>query len=302
MKQRVWSTLVTLAALVLAGCGKTSAPVQATAGAPAGSDDAQVASVLAGDPGAVNEDVYQQSSEPQTVDQGGGFAAIRPLQFWRTITDVQSSIDTQFGPPGPDGRPTNALVTIHRRLLGTFNVAGLSVTPGDTTREVVHKPLEDLWTRRVALVRVVTADDPDGRWRLAGTSGVDVHTRAGATHVVSLHIGTETLDTTITDPLELHRLRNAIRLPAGAEVSLTATTGDPTDVVFFYGGDMRRRFKNNGDGTFTFTFTNGRTPGLRHFGVDAFSHGSLFDDQAPYDSDAWILQYVQSPQAMPTGS
>src|SRR5262245_5329220 len=168
MKHRLRLTLVVLAALALAGCGRTSAPVQATGGV-TGSDDAQVASAIAGNPDAVNEDVYQQSSEPQPLEQGGGLAAIRPLQFWRTITEVQSAIDTQFGPPGPDGRPTTALVTIHRRLLGTFNIAALAVTPDDTTREVVHKPLEDLWARQVALVRVITAEYPDGRWRLAGT-------------------------------------------------------------------------------------------------------------------------------------
>jgi hypothetical protein len=75
-------------------------------------------------------------------------------------------------------------------------------------------------------------------------------------------------------------------------VTLTATTGSASDVVLFYGHDVRRRFTNNGDGTFTFTFTAGRFIGLRNFGVDALSHGTLFDDTAPYDSNAWILPYV----------
>lgn len=301
MKHRVWFSLVTLAALLLAGCGRTTTPLKSTGTGGAGSDDAQVAAAIAGSPEYVNEDVYQ-SDQPQALDGAMGFAAIRPLSFWRNITEVQSSVDTQYGPPDSSGRPVMALVTIHRRLLGTFNIVAGSATPEDTSRTLVRKRLEDLWTRRLALVRVPDPLDASGsRWRLAGTSGVEVHTRGGVTRIQSLRIICETLDTTITEPLELHRLRHVLRLPAGSEVVLTATTGDPRDVVLFYGHDMRRRFMNNGDGTFTFRYMTGRFPGLRRFGVDALSHGTLFDDQAPYDSNAWILEYAAVPEALPAG-
>jgi len=62
---------------------------------------------------------------------------------------------------------------------------------------------------------------------------------------------------------------------------------------------MRSRFTNNADGTFTFTFTTGRGLGLHRFGVDALSHGTLFDDVAPYDSNAWIFDYRVSPLDLP---
>ena len=100
MKQRVWSSIATFAILVLAGCGKTTSSLQAGAdsGVPAGSDQAQVSTVVERNPGYVNEDVWQ-SSLPQTLDGAGGFAAIRPLRFWRDITSVTRTMDTQFGSP-----------------------------------------------------------------------------------------------------------------------------------------------------------------------------------------------------------
>jgi hypothetical protein len=82
-------------------------------------------------------------------------------------------------------------------------------------------------------------------------------------------------------------------------VTLSATTGNAGDVVLFYGYDMRRRFVNNGNGTFTFEFPAGRFPGLRYFGVDALSNGTLFDDQAAYDSNAWVFPFAVVAQRMP---
>jgi hypothetical protein len=293
MMSRVLPVLfVALAGIALAGCGRSTDPTQATTAPPTGSDEAQVASVLASNPDYVNEDVFQ-SLLAQSYEQASGFAAIRPLSFWREITGVETTFDTEFGSPDTTGRPTTALVTIHRHLTGTFNIAAVIVTPDDTSRTRVRKPLSDAWTRRIFLVRVPDRLAPNvTRWRLAGTSGVDVHTRGGVTQVQSLRIETSDLDTTITNPLELHRLRRMLVLPEGSEVTLTATTSSADDIVLFYGRDSRRRFANNGDGTFTFRFTVESTYGIRNFGVDALSHGTLFDDTAPYDSHAWIFGYV----------
>lgn len=292
MKYRPWFVLLALAAPVVAGCGHSTNSTQASTAPPAGSDQAQVASVLAENPDYVNEDLYQ-SQLAQSYDQGTGMAAIQPLRFWRATTGVQTSFDTQFGPPDSTGRPTSALVTIHRHLTGSFNIVAGSTTPTDTSRSLIQKPLDDNWTRKIALVRAPDRFGPAiTRWRLAGTSAVDVHTQGGVTAVQSVRIQATHLDTTITDPLELHRLRRVLFVPEGDQVTLTVTTANSSDVVLFYGHDQRRRFINNGDGTFTFTFTAGRFIGLRNFGVDALSHGTLFDDAAAYDSNAWIFPFV----------
>lgn len=300
MKHRPWFSLVILAALALAGCGKKTSSLQPATdpGAPAGDDQAQVTSVLQNNPDYVNEDVWQ-SAQPQAWDATGGFAAIRPLRFWRDITSVTRTTDTQFGAPDSNGHPTLALVTVHREFKGTFDILAGAVDPSDTTRSLVKKPLDDNWTRKLMLMRVVDPADNRMRWHLVGTSGVDVHTVGGSTHIASLRIQAGARDTTITDPLEMHRLRRVLLIEPGVPVTLTATTGSASDVVLFYGHDQRSRFKNNGDGTFTFTFVAGRFPGLHNFGVDALSHGTLFDDQAAYDSNAWAFAFVVDPHRAP---
>jgi len=301
MKQRVWSSIVILAALALAGCGKSTSSVQSAVdnSAPAGSDEAQVATVVQNNPDYVNDDVWQ-SQQPQTLDGVGGFAAIRPLHFWREITQVTRRVDTQFGAPDSIGRPTLAMVTIHQHLLGTFDILAGATDPSDTSRSLIKKPLDDDWTRKLVLMRFA---DPvmnaRSRWHLVGTSGVDVHTRGGSTHIVSVRIQSGARDTTITDPLELHRLRRIMLLEPGQPVKLTATTGNASDVVLFYGRDSRRKFTNNGDGTFTFEFPAGNFPGLRNFGVDALSNGTLFDDTAAYDSNAWLFPFAVDPHRAP---
>jgi hypothetical protein len=301
MKSHPWSriTLLAVVAFALASCGKTSSLQSPAAGGStsAESNEAQIARALQDSPELVQEDLTT-SSAPLEADASGSFAAIRPFRFWREIRDVQTELSTEFLNPDPNGRPLLALVTIHRALSGAFYVAG--VTESDTTRTLVRKPLHDHWTRRIALVRQPVPNDTVlTRWRLAGTSGVEVRTRDGATRIVSLHLQTAGLDTVVTDPLELHRLRRVLRFAPGTEVRLTVTTLAPDDVVLFRGADLRRRFVNNGDGTHSFRFPSGEFTGLRHFAVDALSHGTLFDDQAAYDSNAWALAYAVGQYRMP---
>jgi len=293
--------LLALLLPVFAGCGRTGDLQAPTAGgATTASDAAQIATALEANPEYVNEDVWQ-NADPLTLDPGTGLAAIRPLRFWRDIRDVRTDVQTEYLNPDDQGRPTLAIATVRRQLRGSFNI--LAGSPDDPTVEPtpVRKPLDDLWTRRVAFVRQPLADGTPGRWRLAGTSAVEVHTRAGQTRVTSLRIQAGGLDTTITEPLELHRLRRILLLPPDAEVLLTATTQAPDDVVLFHGRDLRLRFVSHDDGTHTFRFPSGHFPGLRHFGVDALSHGTLFDDTAPYDANAWVLAFSVAPQRLPIG-
>jgi hypothetical protein len=289
--------ILALCAFALTGCGKTSSlQSPTTGGATGGNDEAGVSSALQSNPEYVNEPWSQDDGTTAVEGGAGGFAAIQPLRFWRRITLVESDIHVEYSQPDPNGRPTLAIATVKRHLQGSFNI--VAGTPEDTS--VVHKPLDDEWTRKLALVRRPARVGSElGPWRIAGTSGVDVRTIDGSTRVSSLRVQAADLDTTITDPLELHRLRRILRFAPGTEVTLTATTADPTDVVLFHGRDARRRFVNNGDGTHTFVFPVGDFPGLRHFGVDALSLGTLFDDALPYDSNAWILAYAVVGVRMP---
>jgi hypothetical protein len=304
MKSHPWSRIPLLAAAVfaLASCGKTSSLQSPAAGGgtPAESNEAQIARALQEAPDFVQEDLTS-SSLPLVDEASGGFAAIEPLRFWREIRNVQTELQTVFLNPDANGRPLLAIVTIHRALSGTFNIAAREITGPDTTIALVRKPLADDWTRRIALIRRPIPNDTGlTRWRLAGTSGVDVRTRDGVTRLLSLRIEAPGVDTTITDPLELHRLRRILRIADDVAVKLTATTLAPDDVVLFHGRDLRRRFVNNGDGTHTFMFRSGQFQGPRHFGVDALSHGTLFDDTAAYDSNAWVFPYAVVAVLMPS--
>ena len=298
IKKQLWLSMMTLAALALAGCGKSTEVTQANpGGTPAGSDAAQVTAVVDNNPEYADEDVFS-TNQVGSFEVGGGFAAVRPLRFFRQITNVERSRDVEFGSPDADGRPTMALVTLHRHLTGTFHLLAGSTDPNDTTRTRIAKPLDDQWTRRILLQRVKLPND-SLRWRLVGTSGAQVKTQGGSTNLISLRIQAAGVDTTITDPLAMHRLRRVLLLPPGTPVRLTATTGSASDAVLFYGRDMRRRFVNNGDGTHSFEFPVGRFVGLANFGVDVLSNGTLFDDTAAYDSNAWIFLFAVDPVRAP---
>lgn len=303
MKRHLWLCALAVSAMALTGCGRTTDPVQplADGGAAAGSDEAQLSAIVENNPDMVDESVWQ-SPDVTSFDVSMGLAAIRPLRFWREITSVERQRDVVFGAPDSNGRPTLAWVTLHRHLQGSFNILAGSAEVGDTTRSLVRKRLNDQWTRKLVFARLpalAVADTNRGRWRLVGTSGVEVHTRGGVTRIQRLRIQSASLDTTITDPLELHRLRRVLLFQPDEAITLTVTTGEARDVVLFYGRDSRRRFVNNGDGSFAFRFPAGTFPGLRHFGVDALSHGTLFDDEAAYDSNAWMFAYVVDPVRAP---
>lgn len=280
-----------LVAGLLAGCGKTGpSEPQGLAATPTAEDVSQVNAAVAANGDYVEEDVFE-SNEPTQLDPAGpGMAAIRPLFWWRTIHSVTRRFETQFLNPDSAGRPTLAIVTVHKRLLGSFNiVAGDSAAHPDS---LLRKRLDDRWERRLALVRVRADSAGRSMWRLAGTSGVQVTSAGATTRIQGVRVQAGALDTTITDPLQLHRLRRVLHIPAGTEVTVTVTTGNASDLVLLYRWHHRFRFHNNGDGSFTFRWTTGTEGGLRHFGVNALSRGTLFDDAAPYDSQAWLFPFV----------
>jgi hypothetical protein len=300
------------AAGLLAGCGKSTVNSPATSDT-ASLDRAEVASVVAAVPEVI-EDGQFESAEVTSLgaSPAGALAAIDPLRFWRVITDVDRRFEFAFADSDSTGRPTTAIVTVHKRLTGRFDI--LTGVPGsdgadlDSSLRVVHKPLTDHWVRRILLERVATGDSARSAWRVVATSGVKVTSRDAATRIVSLRIQADGVDTTLTDPLRFFRLRHILKLQPGTPVTLTVTTLRNDDIVVLCRLGHRFRFHNNGDDTYTGVWLvpdlrggNGPGPGrppLFHFGVDALSRGTLFDDQAPYDSQAWVLPVLLVPDAI----
>jgi hypothetical protein len=318
-----------LAIVVIAGCGKKNGEVGSLSTQPGGSsggnssamEQAAISNTMSDEPTLIEDGLAEEELQASlglnaeaSAEVGAEINAspIRPVQFWRRINRVERRFEFAFSDTDSTGHPTTALVTIHKHLLGTFNILAALPTPTaigdlpppprDTSLVLIHKPLDDHWVRRVLFKRLPPPPgeievDREGhrRWRIAATSGVKVTSKDATTEIVSLRIESGPLDTTVTHPLELFRLRRILKFPSGVEIRLTATTHRNDDVVVMGLRGMRLRFHNNGDNTYTAVFRASWMDGVHHLGVNALAHGTLFDAEAAYDSQAWILPYIVVP-------
>jgi len=294
-----------LGMIALAGCSKNS-PTAARGtdpGAVPSMDQALVTTTINSESALVEDGLADSPIETQ-FDAGGGLTAIRPLAWWRNITSVKRDFEFTFSDPDTNGRPTMAEVKVLKTLTGTLNIRGLGEitgsNPPDSALIVVRKPLEDHWERHLELKRTrLEGEDGEAIWRIVAASGVQVTSKDATTEIKSLRVQDGALDTTITDPLALQRLRRVLRFQPETMVTLTVTTGRNDDVVFMHHGEGRFRLHNNGDDTYTGTWRAGVfMEGIHHFGVDAVSHGTLYDDVAPYDSQRWFFPFTFEPMVL----
>jgi predicted small lipoprotein YifL len=291
--------LALVLAFPLAGCGRENALTAPPGASNAAEDQADIESTLASSPDVMDESTFT-SDEESTTDEGGLTASVRrALRFWRRITEVHRRYEFAFSDPDSSGRPTTALVTVHTLLSGTFNIR--RPDPADSTGSakddslVIHKRLRDHAVRHVMLKRVRVNDAGRALWKIVAVSGVRVRSEGAVTNIESLRIRSASHDTTITNPLELRRLRRILTFDAGERVELTVTTTAKDDVVLLVRPAARFGFHNNGDGTYTGRWLVPAVPGIKLVGVNALSHGTLFDDQAPYDSEAWLFHFAVRP-------
>ena len=303
--------LLALTTALMSGCGKSNPVAVAGGGTGSAVDQSRISETLA-QTSPVFEDGLMESPDPAALSSSspsGADALIHPLHYWRRISDVRRTFEFAFSDTDSTGRPTRAVVTIRKYLAGTFNVA-FDATPGDSTPfdsvGTVHKPLHDLWERLVLLRRVHFPTATDDEWKVAAVSGARVssydpasstagHLAFGSTQIVRLRIQSASGDTVINDPLRFFLLRRIPAFGPNEDVTLTATTMTHTDVVVLLRGGMRRRFHNNGDNTYTIFWKTSAEDGIHHIGVNALSNGTLFDDRAPYDSQAWLFPYRVKP-------
>jgi len=305
--------LVTMLALLtgLASSCSTQNNVSGPGGASTASQDqAEVSSAMADNPSYVNDDVSESPDQAQVgASAVAGDAtlsaqlAIRPLFFWRDIRRVERTFDFDFRDPDSTGRPTAAVVTAHRFMQGSFNLVVADNVPEGSppSSHVISKPLADNAVRRILLRRVLLPDS-SRRWRVVAISGVKITSRAATSRLDSLRVQSGATDTTLVNALAFFRLRGLLKLDAGAQVTLTAYTPRLDDVVLLYLRDHRVAFHNNGDGTYTVTFAAPDLPDLHHLGVNVLAHGTLFDDTAAYDSQAWIEPYLVHPILIADGT
>jgi hypothetical protein len=309
--------------IVLAGCGSQN-PVASNATTDPAAQYASAAGVqtqVQSAPDDFEIDTYEDgtAAKPDMAEAPSGAAsfgtpspdaAIEPAFWFRLISSHQRHIDVTFD--HPDTNTVVANVKVTDRLLGTFNV----VTRPDTVdgqiteRSWIKKPLADTGIRYARFVRhriagtdtaSVDADNEDGyrdgwsAWRLTGLSGHEITSDNGTRQILSVRVQAGDLDTTYTDPLVLQDRSNLARIPSGVPVTVTATTGDPTDVVVIYTRWGRRRMAPVSPGVYQGSFLSPEYGGLRHIAVNALSHGTLFDDAGPYDSLVWGIPFVVGP-------
>ena len=299
---------VAIAIGILSGCG-TQTPISGTGTTSIGGsaeDQAEVSQQLAQNIDLVDEPVFSADVECEVgadlgmsgpggrPGPGGRRDSTRrpPLRFWRRITHVDRTFEITYRDTDSTGHPTFADVAVNKRLTGVFVVA---MPESGQRPRVVQKPLADHWQRRLVLERVRISDADRPQWRIVGTSGVQITSRAAVTRIASIHLEASAWDTTITDPLAIFRLRRVLHFDAGDSIKITVTTQRNDDVVVLQLRDRHVPFKNNGDATYSFTLRTGMLRGVNHLGVNALSHGTLFDAGAAYDSQAWIVPFVVRP-------
>ena len=290
--QSHWRHLAAFAAfaVALAGCGKAS---NSTSPTPTNTDIADATLGVAASPSLLADDLFDVTAATgASARPAGPMAAIDPLSFYRWFSSGTRNFTFVFSNNDSSGRPMSADVTVRRNLFGMLHI--VKRAPGDAapdTHNVVHKVIDDVWTRHLHLVRE-PADGPASlasHWRVESASGVRIASAPGDRRISLVHLVGSGLDFTVTDPAQLMTLVGLPRVLLNDSVTVTVTTDAIDDVVLLYWHDHRERMHANGDGTFTIKVGVGSGLGLRGVGVNALSHGTLYDDAAPYNSLGWIV-------------
>ena len=275
-----------LGAVLASGCSKSSNPV---APAPP-SDQSQVDATLTAAASLVEDGLAESSIQGSatalsraTVVQAG----IAPYRWWQNVTNVTRTWTLAFSNTDQTGHPNQCIATLNEHITGSLVIVPLS----DTTSRIT-KPLDKTLTRQVMLDRLLIGGIHV--WKVVEVTGAHVQTLApnNTSHIVSIHVVASGVDTTLTNPLQFFSLRHVIRFATSDSVHLTVTTSRTDDPVFIHlNGIYRWRLRNNLDGTYSTAWQTSAWGGWRHFGIQIMTHASLYDDAAPFDTEAWHFPF-----------
>jgi len=299
------SLLLCAAGLAVAGCSKE--PTTAPGSGSTGSDAQAFGTMMDQEPALAEGSTYESPGQSDfgttgTGTDAGAFStadAIRPVFYYRVIRERSRTLDIHVE---EDSNKVRATVNVLEHFAGSFNILVADSTDTGVVRRIIKKPLQDNGRFRAVFVRFKRPDPGDDdaplapmpslddwrRWRLVAISSHEIHSPENTAQILSVRLQTDAgLDTTLDDPAKLFRFpRVLIKVGANEKVTITVKTADPGNAVFLLAGWGHMRLMSTPDG-FTGSF---RAPyELRPFriGVNALTHGTLFDDQAPYDSDFW---------------
>jgi hypothetical protein len=226
-------------------------------------------------------------------------AVIDSVQFWwRKINNITRNIEINIYSSDSTHPYAYAYVTITDNLSGFLHIWGWQ----DSAWIFITKPFSDQAVKSAYFEKRGGNDDLYRGWSLQGISGVLAYSLPTSTRVIEqAHIVSSSgYDNTLleNDITEITLRDSLMTFQVGDTITLTVTTGDSTDLVYLhrplhYWRPQRRPFINNGDGTFTVTWTINDIScacNRHHFAIDVIKLATLYGDEA-YDSKIWGLIY-----------
>ena len=273
MTKTILIPLVILFAFMIIGCSEnsTTSPTDVESGEnqfDKAADDASISELIIEEEGEVED--YREEDDLEEP-----FEEVYPIRFGRQITARTVTKEIIYEDEN------HATVTVNATLQGIFHIL---------TEDSVHieKPFTDYAYRTYDMERVGDLADKHRGWHIMAASGTEFWTENNTTEIVQIHVVAGDVDSVITTVSEKIPREQILTLPAETEVTLTVTTLLPDDALFLHKrGHLRRPLDVNGDNTYTITFDTPSQEGIAHLTVDAMSHGTLFDDEEPYDANAW---------------
>ncbi len=314
-----------LVGLAVIGCQKDNVSGSNTDQAPAGVSNEQSAMkyFAQNDEFVTNDESAFADKAIAPTDYDESFskvdAAITPLRWGRFVTSVTRTVTVTIQPGD-----SISVARIDRIIIGTLKIRAISGT-GDTS--TITKNFQDTSAKNVVFKRM--ARDTKRYWlnwvpvATSLVSGGTGPAPAGNAIVITrLEFTAGGNTVTVTDPLAAWLRYRWLRmfnggkadvpeLMAGELVMIRATVqsqSPDTDMVvlrhgFGLGSGHFKRTKMamtsqsgpDGNGFYTRTYEKQVPvriyPGAFHFGVDAITRATLFDDSAPYSVSWWGVPY-----------
>ena len=312
--------------LLIASCSDNQVGPAGNDAAPVGvTTEEQAIKYYAANDAFVTNDDETFTDREVTAPDAGSFgkidAAVRPLRFGRIVTGITKTVETTVE---PGDSVTIAHVT--KNITGIFKI--LAVTAANET-VMVEKPFNDNSERNVVFKRVARNHGRFWRnWMPVSSSLVQGGTVPpnSLLTITKLELITATGTIEITDPQDfylrygwagMNQMRAALQkgdvpeFTGGQEVRVRVTlesASPDTDYVtirYGYMGLNWKRFpmtmvgEQNNSGVYTRVYETTRMRpihmhyhhGWFNLGIDAVTHETLFDDQAPYSASWWGIPY-----------
>lgn len=290
-KTLVYAGLVLLFGLALFGCSGNKS-VNTTGG----TDQSAVLALINGNADLTSSDVLSLTVPDTMALLKPASVQVDTVRFWwRQILHRGRLLGwgTLRPPDSSDTFPT-LQVTLTDTLVGRFHILGVD----STNRIHVIKPFEETATRRVLFEKRGSDNDLFRGWVLTGVSDVELVSIPTVTaHLDSVRLQAPGLSHTVTasNVLDIILRKDLMSLHVGDTIHVTAFTGNATDSVFihgwFAGNFIRQHLTNNGNGSFSGSWTVTGDVGRRHLVVDVIKSSVFTNDSAPYDSRQWGILY-----------